>query len=1706
MPNFMNSFKIDDFIDRKDKNVERLLNTCRVDEVSKLKKIIVGNYAKFKAQKKAYDAVINQQKSIEMRKKKYKKTEEELKALEEAVKEKRKKKALEDRKEGIRLKEEKEIEVIQNQGAEKKKAGDFLDNIFGKIDFNSIDEALGVNDNQKEADDDILMGENLNNFMEEIFLDAPNEENMGLQEQEVPQVQAGQEAQPVQAGQEVPQVQEGQEVPQVQAGQEAQPVQDEDDRKITEKKTDLNSIKAEIENDEIRLQSLIETFKQVGGVIDEDGSIEVDNNKIIKEVINLSAEKKKELGDKAVKHLEKIALSDDEEDVMEDLPWYDKFDINFEEDLSDEEEEEIERTVEETSNKLEPKDNDIEQYKNNPEGYKKGAENTNDIDSKLWFSILHMTKREALSEVDTDKLDDKDIEPVDIGLPENCKLSKDENDFTKDNMDKTVESLQINDTASAIAALKKLAQIKTKIDFEIGNESLRTELALEGEDLKDIKANYLVANGKSVPMLMKKAYMQLEKKIRTKAMTAFKAEVNISENMSVDEFTSLMDFDSNEKANYCRNHGCDLTDKIVKVYKKARNPKDEVGLDYAKKIFDMNIKSAFDEVKNALGSDRTKETVERGGKVFEDDTEKLLDEVWKENVGDKILENNSTLEAAHAFRVINKVIDNGVKLEKKGLTGPVDIFNPHVRPAKNVSVDKDELKRSNSFINSGNRPADITELDNEYEQKAEAKIIAKKNNLDNHNRDWEERFKPKTVSLNGKDDWAMLSFSTEMPQIISDLKIYVADASKKRIAHIGAKLAVGKEHEKTLEGINLADASITMRTTQYMMWLIAKKGVDVKDALTQGENEVYKKEFMDFCADYPTGPEEMDENVRTWVRLYEDAYEKIKDYKLPEIDYSSPDRVLEHMDEIILVSALGEYGTELIDKTISYGSGKIVGEVMGRKTLGEMFGLLKGLDTLTKPVRNAYIHPPVIARLMENLDRQVKEMAVDRYIAGKRMEAYAGKKLSEVVAHKHIRNGNQYLDYSDTIFKDKLINADRYPDQKHISREYSVGLLKLGSGMNKKSPMLDEAYAANMAGFSDAAFYMNVAEFKNGLNDIVGDKSVDGSVYGALGSVQRKLVEQTQTAKKMYDFLKSNDLGKPVEKWLENTMAPLIAGGLKETLVKNDIKISDLFSIDNKPVSEYFKEKYKDVKGAVEREKILQLEVLKAIYRGDKKIDIKKFRLDENEHLIDDGFVRAFTDKKSAKKLVDSIGVLEEGLKDIATQLKGYKNELMDALPPVAGETRRAKEERFLTAGSKLYKSMAEALNDAIKTIENPDAKAEDVRKAIQRFQKASKEYSIKREGIFFGPRKPLGKARLRISKEARKGTIDLLMRYDNLRRDVQIDCIIGYQNTKVNDASVNELKNEVELLNTKFRETYAIKKPDFDIAQKVQQNKLLSEKQLKLTNILGTENLSRISLDYKKINLDDMVKDKKGQAPYQYAKNYMCKKYLDAMLKEDNKPQDIDKLINSAKDGKLRKQIFRLLMDDTFNRIINEHPENYYEKMREHETVKNEMKKRAKAEKILTNAASIIDMAEKKGYDKYIKAPVTGADNEQLKDKQYSRLAELVFAQIITSPEYKNVAYNGKFGKKEIKSVKESFKKQLMDDNILGHLNDNELKTKLENGSFKKYAVDILVKGVKKSQAMEKHLGVKTINQIKNEFKNNNQDEVVKRSNSIKNIKGPKL
>ena len=54
MPNFLNSFKIDDFVDRKNRKNKRLLSECEITELNQLKRGLLAFYIKDK--KASYDA------------------------------------------------------------------------------------------------------------------------------------------------------------------------------------------------------------------------------------------------------------------------------------------------------------------------------------------------------------------------------------------------------------------------------------------------------------------------------------------------------------------------------------------------------------------------------------------------------------------------------------------------------------------------------------------------------------------------------------------------------------------------------------------------------------------------------------------------------------------------------------------------------------------------------------------------------------------------------------------------------------------------------------------------------------------------------------------------------------------------------------------------------------------------------------------------------------------------------------------------------------------------------------------------------------------------------------------------------------------------------------------------------------------------------------------------------------------------------------------------------------------------------------------------------------------------------------------------------------------------------------------------------------------------------------------------------------------
>ena len=1218
-------------------------------------------------------------------------------------------------------------------------------------------------------------------------------------------------------------------------------------------------------------------------------------NFYLNKINNLSDQEKKELGEQVVDHLEQVYQGQHKWNVLEGLPVYNDFHIDFTEKPTREEQKQIDQNVSVISTKLISEEIEHEAYKDDIKLFKAGSDKAQDTDSKLWYFIIHGTKFLALSNADQDKLE----------------MSEEEAELIVGDRNKALESLAIKDKASAIAAVKKLAGIKTRINYEVGRECQRVQDVLQDEDFKEDKADYIVRHGASLPVLMKGVCFDLETAIKEKAIEALKKDVKISEDMTVDEFTTLMGYDLQEKIAYCNERSFKLTDKVIDLYKMEDDPLDEILKDYAERVYQKLDSDALEEAQNIIG-DKGRALVERAEKITDPayESEANLDDTeWSRFFGDKVIEKVKSTDAFNAFITLNKIVVNGVTLEDKGLIGPVGVFNEPVNPVENEK--------------------EASAADDEFDKIIEEERLEDEAKHLKYLKNWQKRFHPNPDN----NEWGDRQFDNEtLVYISNELRYYVANESKNKLVDMGLRLLPGEGQEDALSRAGIGAVPIAERSTQYMLWLIAEKGVDIKDALNQGSNEAYKKEFLDFVQKNPVGEFAENGQIEAWARVYDTAYKKIREYQLPDIDYSDPDIVAAHMDEIVLISAIGEYGSDLMERTFD-GNGKtIASNEIGKDNFNEIGVFMRGLETLTRPIRNAYIHTPAIAHYMEDFDKQVKEVAVDRYLAGKRMEEHAGKKLFDVATHKHIKNGNNYLNYNDEIFKKKIADKKKYPEHDKISTGVSLDILMTKGGLKGRTDRLDAAYAANLKGFEEAGLYMNVLNFRKGLNGTSGITEIDGNAYGTLGNPQKKLADLSDDPKMMRAFLKKkNEGGKNVKQWLEQTMAPLIAGEFKEIFKKNALKISDLFVINGNTAEGTFGIKYADVNNPAEKEKLIQLEILKTIYQGEKKVEIKRFSLDENEKLAENGRVKIFADKHMAEKMIVGSLALDTGLSDIAEQLKGYKNKLLEALPPVENERRRDKENRLLTAGSTLYRNMAQALKNAIDKVEDRNQRPEEIRNALVRFQRAAKEYYNHRKGIFFGPITDMGKQRLAAAEDARQGLHGILLHFDNLRRGLNVDHTFGYQNTSVSDASYNEIQDEIKQLNDRFRETYSMKvknrKQDGEAA--AQNIKDVSEKQLKLLAILAVENPSHIVLDYKKVRINDMVKDERKQSILQYALNYQSKRYIQAMLLESNKPEDIDKLIKSAENGKFRQQVEQLMQDDTFIRIVKNHPKNYYAEMR---------------------------------------------------------------------------------------------------------------------------------------------------------------------------------
>ncbi len=408
MPNFLNSFKIDDFIDRKNRKNKRLLSECEITELNQLKRGLLAFYIKDK--KASYDAYEPVVEELKTQKKELDKHQAEL----DKVRTKHLNEMKDAQKEAADIKAKNEAKRMEEEAKIKKeadeKAGSFMDDIFGKvIDLNEKGQDLEERKKPNVIDEDRDgIGEKLMDFWEDVFVNDNNEP--------VP----------------VPEKEE-----------------DKKNEKITQESNAVASIKEEIKPNE----KLRDDFIKKGGILNDRGRIDMDA--YLKELNAMSPEEKQKLGHDFMEFLEECVNNDKEDRWDDDLPMGYDYEVDFMEEIEDEDdddyddededEKEKDNAVKEKTAKdiakekvanyakqLIPELKKRPEYKDDKETFESAANNSEAGEGKLWYALIHQAKIISSREVDYDYFDQKELEPKEYGLPDDLDVSEEENLVSKD--------------------------------------------------------------------------------------------------------------------------------------------------------------------------------------------------------------------------------------------------------------------------------------------------------------------------------------------------------------------------------------------------------------------------------------------------------------------------------------------------------------------------------------------------------------------------------------------------------------------------------------------------------------------------------------------------------------------------------------------------------------------------------------------------------------------------------------------------------------------------------------------------------------------------------------------------------------------------------------------------------------------------------------------------------------------------------------------------------------------------------------------------------------------------------------------------------------------------------------------------------------------------------------------------------------------------
>ena len=1263
---------------------------------------------------------------------------------------------------------------------------------------------------------------------------------------------------------------------------EAKPGEIKVEEKPEEIKVDAKpgEIKVEAKPGEIKVEAKPEEIK----VEAKPGEVKVDAKK---EVVfgEIDPEKDKIIDDSDSDE------DDDEYDVFEDDDDYkDEY-----EDIYD-----VEDTFHDSSfpTKIEKK------VKENEQAMLNTAQANTTPSEKLWFRLLTGSRLNSIEEVDYEYFENAGLNQKHCGFPDDGYDCKNEVAISNQSFNELVNSLKLRDENSDVTIVEKnvedairlFLETDARISIEVGKEVKRLEdKVLYDTDYKHEKALHLVSSGESLPKtLMRKIhddYKLFERPLRE----AIRKTVSFTPDTTLREVIDAMNLPLDQK-NKLLYKESDIDKPIKDIYGEEDCIKKATGL-YTQNVFNRIEEKVKKEVDEKYSKDKENAAFKEDGDKLKEHIpfgaacdEYLLEDDWVRNVGDKYKDKTKDAISIHTFQVTDKLVTGGSKiaLDKNGV--PENLFqNNDIKVKQQEIAPENEAEQTKKAEQNKKDDSD----DEEEEIIPEERIILP----------WFNRLLP------GRDG----EFSKKFPPVenFTDLNkalgMYAAEDSKNRFAVIGSGLIMNDKRNKALKSLGMGEASLGVRTSHYMMWLLGTQdGVSFNNLMSAAENKENKQAYLKFLENNSLNEggagEGFDTKYKQWKSIIEKATQKAMSYKMPKIDYMDPFAVNSHIEELYLLRKLSEDAGSIIQCF------EMDNDVMLHKNRE----FWNRIENNTRSLNEAYINTPMPYKYGE-LNELIKNTAKNRFITGKRLNKLSGKQLDTADYKQTNRDTYKFNNIIDSYFRseaDKLFRIDN-----------AVIYLGGRSGKNyvkKLNRVFDNIVKDGYAKSFERLHHRNAANFRMHLND-------SNNRNGEFEKSINRILETDESAEKMAGLLSGNN---NLRKWVYNKFSTLYPEELSVLFDKNKIDKLSIFLIDGKTPDKMWGEKYKHIKSVEDKNSLYMLEIVKAFFNKTGKIEIKNYAIDKNEKLTESGKFHISSDPVQVEKMTEAVYMLKENNASILKKLEKYKERLIKALAPIENESQREKERRFRTDGTSLYQEMAQSLQNAIDTIKDDKSGPDEIRNAIIRLNTASDKYFDKRKGTLYGPRSQMGIDRLGVSADIKNELSPFLMTYDNIRRKLNIDYTVSGSNMIPAEASREELLTELKFLDKKYNKIYNtnIDKRDKEFSEKY---KLQFEKNAAMDELvhLLNENIPGVNIDmnYKNSDIFKIIKDKSGATSLQKATNYITRRFIEEALAESSTADDIRNMSYLVKSGKMKRDIYSLAGNKSFQDIIYDDPKAYY-------------------------------------------------------------------------------------------------------------------------------------------------------------------------------------